>query len=175
LRNQPASVPGVPTKPPGIVNTTISSRLSWALRPTTAAVSGLRTAGGPERPGRELHPYARVRRPHVTRGGSGSSRSTGLRSTTETSSRGLSLQPLPASPPGPSSPAGEGIVDPSAFCSPQGATGHTSAGTRMVCEPASDGAIADSTAEPGTHMVSTDSGYRRPMTAEAARGRLVPC
>jgi hypothetical protein len=87
----------------------------------------------------------------------------------------LSLQPLPASPPGPSSPAGEGIVDPSAFCSPQGATGHTSAGTRMACEPASDGAIADSTAEPGTHMVSTDSGYRRPMTAEAARGRLVPC
>jgi hypothetical protein len=39
----------------------------------------------------------------------------------------------------PSSPPDEGTVHPGAFCSPEGATGHTSAGTPMVCEPASDG------------------------------------
>jgi hypothetical protein len=56
------------------------------------------------------------------------------------------VAPKPAAPttlkPGPSppsSPPDEGIVHPGAFCSPQGATGRTTAGTRMVCEPASDG------------------------------------
>jgi hypothetical protein len=44
-----------------------------------------------------------------------------------------------ASPPAPPSPADEGIVHPGAFCSPQGATGHTSAGTPTVCKPALDG------------------------------------
>jgi hypothetical protein len=39
----------------------------------------------------------------------------------------------------PPSPPDEGTVHPGAFCSPEGATGHTSAGTPMVCEPASDG------------------------------------
>ena len=47
----------------------------------------------------------------------------------------------PSQPPQPSqpSPPDEGIVHPGAFCSPEGATGHTTAGTAMVCEPASDG------------------------------------
>jgi hypothetical protein len=40
--------------------------------------------------------------------------------------------------PSPPSPPYEGIVHPGAFCSPRGATGRTSAGTPMVCEPASD-------------------------------------
>jgi hypothetical protein len=43
--------------------------------------------------------------------------------------------PQPAQP----SPLDEGIVHPGAFCSPEGATGHTTAGTAMVCEPATDG------------------------------------
>jgi hypothetical protein len=47
--------------------------------------------------------------------------------------------PKPAPSPPPASPPDEGIVHPGAFCSPQGATGTTTAGTRMVCEPASDG------------------------------------
>lgn len=58
----------------------------------------------------------------------------------------LTPRPTPApSPqaPQPSQPAqpppDEGIVHPGAFCSPEGATGHTTAGTPMVCEPASDG------------------------------------
>ncbi len=42
-------------------------------------------------------------------------------------------------PPPPPSPPDEGVVHPGAFCSPQGATGHTTAGTPMVCGPASDG------------------------------------
>jgi hypothetical protein len=46
-------------------------------------------------------------------------------------------KPTPSSPA--PSPPDEGIVHPGAFCSPQGATGRTTAGTRMVCEPASDG------------------------------------
>ena len=46
--------------------------------------------------------------------------------------------PPPSQPTSPS-PPDEGTVHPGAFCSPQGATGHTSAGTPMVCEPASDG------------------------------------
>jgi hypothetical protein len=45
----------------------------------------------------------------------------------------------PPPPPPPPSPPDEGVVHPGAFCSPEGATGHTSAGTPMVCEPASDG------------------------------------
>lgn len=54
------------------------------------------------------------------------------------------LKPKPSAPPAPSSPAAsslpdEGTVHPGAFCAPQGATGHTTAGTHMVCEPASDG------------------------------------
>jgi len=49
------------------------------------------------------------------------------------------LKAKPKAPPPPSSPSDEGLVHPGAFCSPQGATGHTSAGTPMVCEPASDG------------------------------------
>jgi hypothetical protein len=49
------------------------------------------------------------------------------------------VSPPPPPPPPPSSPADEGIVHPGAFCSPEGATGHTRAGTPMVCEPASDG------------------------------------
>ncbi len=54
----------------------------------------------------------------------------------------LPPKPKPAPSPSPSpapSPPDEGIVHPGAFCSPQGATGHTTAGTHMVCEPASDG------------------------------------
>ena len=49
--------------------------------------------------------------------------------------------PQPSEPPQPSqpSPPDEGIVHPGAFCSPEGATGHTTAGTAMACEPASDG------------------------------------
>jgi hypothetical protein len=47
-------------------------------------------------------------------------------------------KPKPPSPP-PPSPPDEGIVHAGAFCAPQGATGQTSAGTPMVCEPASDG------------------------------------
>ena len=49
--------------------------------------------------------------------------------------------PPPSSPPPPpsTSPPDEGTVHPGAFCSPEGATGHTTAGTPMVCEPASDG------------------------------------
>jgi hypothetical protein len=39
------------------------------------------------------------------------------------------------SPPAPSQP----VVHPGAFCAPQGATGVTTAGTSMVCGPASDG------------------------------------
>ena len=42
-------------------------------------------------------------------------------------------------PPPPPSPPDEGVVHPGAFCSPAGATGHTSKGTPMVCGPASDG------------------------------------
>ena len=42
-------------------------------------------------------------------------------------------------PPPPSPPPDEGVVHPGAFCSPPGATGHTSKGTPMVCGPASDG------------------------------------
>ena len=56
--------------------------------------------------------------------------------------RYLKPTPTPPSPPPPappSSPPDEGIVHPGAFCSPEGATGHTSAGTPMVCGPASDG------------------------------------
>lgn len=54
------------------------------------------------------------------------------------------LKPKPSAPPAPSPPAAsslpdEGTVHPGAFCAPQGATGHTTAGTHMVCEPASDG------------------------------------
>jgi hypothetical protein len=45
----------------------------------------------------------------------------------------------PTPTPAPPSPPNEGVVHPGAFCSPQGATGRTSAGTPMVCEPASDG------------------------------------
>ncbi len=43
------------------------------------------------------------------------------------------------SPPQSAAPPDEGIVHPGAFCSPPGATGHTTAGTPMVCGPASDG------------------------------------
>jgi hypothetical protein len=39
--------------------------------------------------------------------------------------------PAPAAPP--AAPAGQQGVHPGAFCSPGGATGYTSAGTRMVC------------------------------------------
>jgi hypothetical protein len=56
--------------------------------------------------------------------------------------RNVKLKPKapPAPPPRSSpSPPDEGIVHPGAFCSPEGATGHTTAGTPMVCEPASDG------------------------------------
>ncbi len=53
------------------------------------------------------------------------------------------VKPKPESrptPPPPSTAAPyEGTVHPGAFCTPQGATGETSAGTPMVCEPASDG------------------------------------
>jgi hypothetical protein len=48
------------------------------------------------------------------------------------------LKPKPKPKP-PSGPPDEGIVHPGAFCSPVGATGHTTAGTPMVCGPASDG------------------------------------
>lgn len=48
-------------------------------------------------------------------------------------------KPKPPPPPAASSPPDEGTVHPGAFCSPQGATGHTDLGTPMVCEPASDG------------------------------------
>lgn len=48
-------------------------------------------------------------------------------------------KPTPPSTPSPPSPSDQGVVHPGAFCSPQGATGHTTAGTSMVCEPASDG------------------------------------
>jgi hypothetical protein len=52
----------------------------------------------------------------------------------------LKPKPKPAPPPPPSSgPPDEGVVHPGAFCSPPGATGRTSAGTPMVCGPASDG------------------------------------
>jgi hypothetical protein len=59
----------------------------------------------------------------------------------------LKPKPKPPTPPPPStpqpppssSPPDEGVVHPGAFCSPEGATGHTTAGTPMVCEPASDG------------------------------------
>ena len=51
----------------------------------------------------------------------------------------LKPKPKPPTPPPPSSPPDEGTVHPGAFCSPEGATGHTTAGTPMVCEPASDG------------------------------------
>jgi hypothetical protein len=47
--------------------------------------------------------------------------------------------PPPPPPPSTTSPPDEGVVHAGAFCSPEGATGHTSAGTAMVCEPASDG------------------------------------
>lgn len=46
-----------------------------------------------------------------------------------------SPKPKPPMPP----PPDVEIVHPGAFCSPEGATGHTSAGTHMICEPASDG------------------------------------
>lgn len=49
-------------------------------------------------------------------------------------------RPRPAPRPAPPTSApDEGTVHPGSFCSPQGATGHTTAGTPMVCEPASDG------------------------------------
>ena len=48
-------------------------------------------------------------------------------------------KPPPPPPPPPSGPPDEGIVHPGAFCSPAGATGETTAGTPMVCGPASDG------------------------------------
>ena len=48
-------------------------------------------------------------------------------------------RPTPPSAPSSPSPPDEGVVHPGAFCSPQGATGHTTAGTAMVCEPVSDG------------------------------------
>lgn len=48
-------------------------------------------------------------------------------------------KPAPSPSPTPSSPPDEGVVHPGAFCSPLGATGHTTAGTPMVCGPASDG------------------------------------
>jgi hypothetical protein len=48
-------------------------------------------------------------------------------------------KPKPKPPSPPPSPPDEGVVHPGAFCSPEGATGHTSEGTAMVCEPASDG------------------------------------
>ena len=51
----------------------------------------------------------------------------------------LKPKPKPKPIPPPSSPPYEGIVHGGAFCAPQGATGQTSAGTPMVCEPASDG------------------------------------
>jgi hypothetical protein len=47
--------------------------------------------------------------------------------------------PPPPPPPPPLGPPDEGIVHPGAFCSPEGATGDTTAGTPMVCGPASDG------------------------------------
>ena len=46
--------------------------------------------------------------------------------------------PPPPPPPPQSGPPDEGVVHPGAFCSPEGATGHTTKGTPMVCEPASD-------------------------------------
>jgi hypothetical protein len=45
----------------------------------------------------------------------------------------------PPTPPTPPGPPDEGVVHPGSFCSPDGATGHTSIGTPMVCGPASDG------------------------------------
>ena len=60
-----------------------------------------------------------------------SSPSTGRASTRATSSRSQRRTP--------SGPPDEGIVHPGAFCSPVGATGHTTVGTPMVCGPASDG------------------------------------
>lgn len=51
----------------------------------------------------------------------------------------LKPKPKPKPPTPPVSPPDQGIVHPGAFCSPEGATGHTAAGTPMVCEPASDG------------------------------------
>jgi hypothetical protein len=55
----------------------------------------------------------------------------------------VSTPPPTTTPPNPTTtttpPPNEGTVHPGAFCSPQGATGHTTAGTPMVCEPASDG------------------------------------
>ena len=56
--------------------------------------------------------------------------------------RNVAPKPKPKPPPPPQTPSGqpdEGIVHPGAFCSPEGATGHTTAGTPMVCGPASDG------------------------------------
>jgi hypothetical protein len=52
--------------------------------------------------------------------------------------RNVKPKPKPKPNP-PSRPPDEGIVHPGAFCSPIGATGHTTAGTPMVCGPASDG------------------------------------
>lgn len=52
------------------------------------------------------------------------------------------IKPKPkrkAKPVAPAPPPNEGTVHPGAFCSPQGASGRTTAGTPMVCEPASDG------------------------------------
>jgi hypothetical protein len=49
------------------------------------------------------------------------------------------IAPPKPPPPPPPSPPDEGVVPPGAFCSPEGATGHTTAGTPMVCGPASDG------------------------------------
>ena len=48
-------------------------------------------------------------------------------------------KPAPTPPTTPSGPPDQGVVHPGAFCSPEGATGHTTAGTPMVCGPASDG------------------------------------
>jgi len=48
-------------------------------------------------------------------------------------------KPKPKTPAPPPSPPDEGVVHPGAFCSPAGATGHTTKGTPMVCGSASDG------------------------------------
>jgi hypothetical protein len=48
-------------------------------------------------------------------------------------------KPKPPKPTPTPTPPDEGVVHPGSFCSPEGATGHTSKGTLMVCGPASDG------------------------------------
>jgi hypothetical protein len=51
----------------------------------------------------------------------------------------LKTKPKPKPPTTTTTTTDEGVVHPGAFCSPEGATGHTTKGTPMVCEPASDG------------------------------------